>query len=107
MAGKNTAFRNKFEKFKKKSDELYGSFMEMRTKLKALTKEATKLSNEVYTAVNECDFNLFTLLADYATFVGETSDDIYGMLFNMKNSTFKKAIPMDKRKKSIFAQHTS
>ena len=98
-------FKTKFDKFKKKSDELYGSFMEMRTKLKALTKEATKLSNEVYTA-NECDFNLFTLLADYATFVGETSDDIYAILYNMKNSTFDKVLPKEKRKKVCYERNS-
>ena len=106
MAGKKTAFRSKFERFKKKSDELYWNFKDMRSKLKALAKEA---GNFLHTTDGAEDFDPdnFRLLWEYSTYVDISADDIYGMLFNMKNSTFKKAIPMDKRKKSIFAQHTS
>ena len=41
-----TTFKTRFDKFKKKSDELYWHFKDMRSKLKALAKEASKLADE-------------------------------------------------------------
>lgn len=106
MAGKKRSFRSKFDKFKKKSDELYWLFKEMRSKLKALSRDASDFLHTTDEA-EDFDPDNFKLLWEYSTYIDISADDIYGMLFNMKNSTFKKAIPMDKRKKSIFAQHTS
>jgi len=100
-----TTFKTHFDKFKK-SDDLYWHFKEMHSKLKALTKEATKLSEEV-SLEQECHVDMFTILADYATFVGESVDDIYATLFNMKNSTFKKPLPRNKRKKVCYERHSS
>lgn len=94
-------FKTKFDKFKKKSDELYWHFKDMRSKLKALAKEASKLSNES-PIMDDCEPGLFTLLADYETFVGESVDDIYATLSNMKNSTYKKPLPYEKRKEFCF-----
>ena len=103
MAGKKTAFKSKFEKFKKKSDELYWHFKDMRSKLNALVKEANKLSNERYDG--EGDILTFTLLADYAPFVGESVEDIYATLFNMKNSTYAKVVSEAKRKKVCYERN--
>ena len=99
-------FKTKFDKFKKKSDDIYWHFKEMRSKLKSLSKEASDFLHSTDGAEN-FDPDNFNLLWEYSTYIDICAEDIYGMLFNMKNSTFKKTIPMDKRKKSIFAQHTS
>lgn len=96
-----TTFKTRFDKFKKNSDRLHAQFKGIRTKLKALAKEATKLADEA-TLKNDCSALLFTLLADYETFVGESVDDIYATLSNMKNSTFKKPLPYEKRKEFCF-----
>lgn len=96
-----TTFKTRFDKFKKKSDELYWHFKDMRSKLKALAKEASKLADES-SIMDDCEPELFTLLADYETFVGESVDDIYATLSNMKNSTSKKPLPYEKRKEFCF-----
>ena len=98
MAGKKTAFRSKFEKFKKKSDELYLHFKDMRSKLGALAKEASALSEQVNLYDAEPDPGLMILLLDYSTFIGTSVEDIYATLFNMKNSTYTKVVSGDKRK---------
>lgn len=94
-------FKIKFGKFKKHSDDLYWHFKEMRSKLKSLSKEASKLANDVE-AFEACPVEMMSMLIDYSTFIGESTEDIYATLFNMKNSTLKKPLPKSKRKKICY-----
>lgn len=98
MADKKTAFKSRFEKFKKKSDELYWHFKDMRSKLKALAKEAYALAEKVNVYDGKLDPTLMMLLLDYSTFIETSVEDIYATLFNMKNSTYTKVISGDKKK---------
>lgn len=104
ISGKNTAFRSKFEKFKKRSDELFWNFKMMKSKLKSLSKEASSLLH-ITNFGDGFDGENFKLLLEYSTHIDCAAEDIYRMLFNMKNSTFKKSLAEDKRKKSSQAQH--
>lgn len=97
-------FKNKFDKFKKNSDELYWHFKAMRSKLKLLSKEATKLANDIKT-FDYCPAEMITMLMDYSTFIGISVEDIYAMLFNMKNSTLKNPINKNKRKKVCYERN--
>lgn len=102
ITGKNTAFRSKFEKFKKRSDELYWNFKAMKSRLKSLSKEASSLLHTTNCG-DSFDGENFKLLLQYSTHIDCAAEDIHRMLFNMKNSTFKKALAEDKRKKSTLA----
>ena len=102
MASKKTAYRRQFEKFKAKSDELLKDFKGMRTRLGRLVKEASKLADKFNYCDGEPDFHILSLLTDYSTFIGESMEDIYATLSNMKNSTYTKACPHDKRKKVCY-----
>ena len=97
--------KERFAKFKKSAVDFYWRFKDIRSKLKKLSKEATKTKEAILEAgLNNidaqggCDQNLMNLLADFSVLMNPALDEAYYVLYNMKNSSFKKSIPSDKRK---------
>ena len=98
--------KEKFAKFKKSVVDYYWRFKDMRSRLRALSKEATKTKEAILEAgLNNpdaqggCDQTLMNLLADFNMLLNPALDEAYFVLYNMKNSSFKKSIPSNKMKR--------
>lgn len=97
--------KDRFSKFKKSVVDFYWRFKDMRSKLQKLSKEATKTKEAILEAgLNNpetqggCDQNLMNLLADFNVLMNPALDEVYSVLYNLKNSSFKKSIPIKKMK---------
>lgn len=97
--------KERFTKFKKSVVDFYWRFKDMRSRLRKLSKEATKTKEAILEAgLNNpdtqggCDQNLMNLLADFNVLMNPALDEVYSVLYNLKNSSFKKSIPSERRK---------
>ena len=97
--------KERFSKFKKSVVDFYWRFKDMRSRLRKLSKEASKTKEAILEAgLNNidakggCDQTLMNLIADFNVLMNPALDTVYSVLYNMKNSSFKKSIPSKRMK---------
>lgn len=97
--------KERFAKFKKAAVDYYWLFKDMRSRLRKLSKEASKTKEAILEAglnnpdaIDGCDQTLMNLLADFNVLMNPALDEVYSVLYNMKNSSFKRPIPKGRKR---------
>ena len=98
--------KERFSKFKKSAVDFYWRFKDMRSKLRKLSKEATKTKEAILEAglnnpdtIGGCDQTLVNLLADFNVLMEPARDEVYADLYNIEDAACRKSISSKKMKR--------
>ena len=98
--------KGRYEKFKKDCIATYWEFKHLSRKLKSLTKRAEKLADGIGKLTADggaSDPILIFRLGDFPALVDTALIDIDATLYNIEHSSFKRAIPSEKKRQPCYA----
>jgi hypothetical protein len=98
--------KDRYDKFKKDCISTYWEFKHISRKLKSLSKRAAKLAEGIGKLTvdgGESDPILIFRLGDFPALVDSSLIDIDATLYNIQHSSFKRAIPSEKKRMPCYA----